>query len=264
MRWIWFAVVGVLLGCDKLDAALPALSLSKRASQGEEAAERAATSEDVARTRTAQQRLSKELAQLRQRLTLPALPEALADCAVANLSIESDGPLATAYVDARTQSKHLIPRRIAERLESEDMSELLHAAELLEGRSPEELSVLEAAVGAWAKRRYLGVFYITDYAGPALILRVGELKRSWVAGHFTAKFALLDTQEQRLLCGYRLHVQNETKDSPIRSRLQSDTRIKLERELAVRLLESAEGQLKRGTPRLTLELPVAGTDPPTT
>jgi hypothetical protein len=261
MRSAWLLLTGLLFGCDKLDAALPALSLQARPPQGEVAA-REANSRDAERARDAQRRLGSDLAQLRQRLSLPALPAALPDCRGVASSIDSELPLATAYVDAREQTKHLIPRRVAERLESEDLSELRHAADQLEGRTPEELAALELAVEAWRKRRVLGVFYVSDYSGPALVLRVGELKRSWVAGHFGARFALYDTVEQRLLCAYTLHVQNDTKDAPIRSRLQSETRIKLERALAARLLELAQAELTRSASRLTLELAVAGIDPP--
>jgi hypothetical protein len=151
------------------------------------------------------------------------------------------------FVDAREQTKNLLPRRVSERLETVDLS-MLHA--LSDEKEPGKANEHGEILAEWQKRRLVGIFYVSDYAGPALILRVGELKRSWFDGRLAAKFLVYDTESSRSLCGYPLAVQNDTKDAPIRSRLQAETRIRLERELSDALVAAARKVLASDLPAL--------------
>jgi hypothetical protein len=160
--------------------------------------------------------------------------------------------LVFSYTDTRTTTRSLLSRRVSERLESGDTTELFRDSEALETKSEEELKKIEASLQSWEKRRYVGVFFISEYQGPALILRVGALKRSWYPGNLSAQFALVDTLEQKAICGYNLRVENDTREAPIRSRLQAETRARLERELGRSLFDAATAQLQRDVTGLKL------------
>jgi hypothetical protein len=234
----------LLIGCEELDAWVPSLH---SASSRERPRVVEAKAKDVAsRTnrRSSEAHVSAEQwERLCQRWTFPAPPSLRELVRCTSVSTPSvDGGLSLVLVDAREQTKNLIPRRISERLETVDRPALRAICDSKErnlGDSDEYGPIFEA----WQRRRFVGVFYVTDFAGPALILRVGELKRSWFAGHLTAKFVVYDAENSRFLCGYSLTVQNETKDAPIRARLQAETRVRLERELGDALLAAARAAL---------------------
>jgi hypothetical protein len=167
--------------------------------------------------------------------------------------------LILANVDARAYTKNLIPRRVSERLESGESSLLATLAEPSLASASGELH-RDAPVSATSltlddldriqRQRFLGVFYITDYQGAALILRVGKIRREWLAGSLSAKFVLFDSEQQRVICATDLRVTNDVKSAPIRSRLQAETRSRLERELGDALRLEAERAMARSAPEL--------------
>jgi hypothetical protein len=204
-------------------------------------------------------RLPQLARQLESKFKPPAMPVVTKEneCSGAP-PLEANGSdskqLVLANVDARTQTKNLISRRISERLESAESALL---ATLLDANPNDlspgtrrsvptaALSLTSEDLGRIQKQRYLGVFYITDYQGPALILRVGKIRREWFEGHLRAKFVLFDAEHQRMICSVDLYVTNDAKSAPIRSRLQSETRGRLERELGDALRVEAERSLGR-------------------
>lgn len=251
MRWLFGVALMGIVGCDRLDAALPSLSAPAPkalvASRGVET-----TRGRASRSVDARASLKTALPKLRQRLTfsLPAEPQ-LPRCEAERFDRDSRDAV-THYVDARTTTKSLLPRRVSEIFESGGIAELFTEMEGLDSMSEEELTRLEGELTVWERRRYVGVFFITEYQGPALILKVGALKRSWYPGQISARFVVFDTAEQKPLCGYTVRAENDTREAPIRSRLQAETRIRLERELARTLRESAITQLSRDVPGLKL------------
>lgn len=258
-RMRWLAVTFVLLsaGCDQLDAALPVLSRATPVARLSEPAR--LPKRDLGHANgQAEDGERKELEEawrtLRERLSFSGLVEGarLPPCSEVTLERAPEPQLSVGFVDARAQTRSLIPRRIAERLESPEIAQVREASDALESRSSEPLEPLSAAVRELQKRRWVGVFYVTDYSGPALILRVGELRRSWYAGSLAATFALFDTEAQKPVCGHLIRVQNDVKEAPIRSRLQSETRGKLERDLADAALAAAGEHVRNSWPQMTL------------
>jgi hypothetical protein len=246
MRWRWLLCAFMSMGCDKLDAALPALSL--RTSSGPALARpRGASDLEPQQDAEKRKRVAVLRSKMRQRWSFPKLAHGrpLQRCTNETVHVSKDEAITLAFVDAREQTKSLMPRRIAERLESAGLSVVQGQHDDLEGSDSEDLDALQLTLSEWEKRRYVGLFYVTDYAGPALIVRLGELKRSWYPGRLAATFIVYDTQERSPICGYDLRVQNETKEAPIRARLQAETRIRLERELANALRDSARAELAR-------------------
>jgi hypothetical protein len=250
MRWSFLFVTLVLFGCDKLDAELPALSLTVPRVTSQAISNNKLTSERVARDRSV---TAQGLIELRARLTFtPPSGQSLGSCQGRLSQKAEDSSLALSFVDARTTTKNLLPRRVSERLESGNVAELLGETDAIETKSVDELRILAAKLATWEQRRYVGVFFVTDYQGPALIVRVGERTRSWFSGRLAANFALIDTVERRPVCGYVLQVENDVSDAPIRSRLQAETRAKLERELGRSLAGAASLLLARDLPGLKL------------
>jgi hypothetical protein len=193
-------------------------------------------------------------AALENKFKPPAMPTlgSGSDCSRVSALAASDADslqIVLAVVDVRTQTKSLIPRRVSERLESGESTLL---STLLESNLGTDSGEVRRDVPASAvsltlddlkrieHKRYLGVFYVTDYQGPALILRVGKIRREWFAGSLGAKFVLFDTDQQRTICSAELRVTNDVKSAPIRARLQADTRSRLERELGDALRIEAE------------------------
>jgi len=196
--------------------------------------------------------------QLEVKFKPPAMPTLTKeqDCAVApSLRFDSSEAkrLVLVNVDARLQTRNLIARRVSERLESGEAALLQSVFD--SNRPGDTMSVGRrdvptAAVtltaddlGRIQKQHHLGVFYVTEYQGPALILRLGKIRREWFEGHLRARFVLYDTEPQRVICGAELFVKNDAKSAPIRSRLQFETRGRLEHQLGDALRLAAERAL---------------------
>lgn len=249
-------LLGALLtaGCNGIESEIPSLF--------------AARSADPLTTDApgnAPERLERMAHRIAVRLKAPAMPSAgsVPDCtepgALASMETESQR-VVLANSDVRVQTKSLVPRRVTERLESGEV-ELLASqidTELAEDRS---LTRKEAPVAASSltredlerieRQRYLAVFYVVQYQGPALILRVGKIRREWLEGSIAAKLVLFDTVRQQAVCSTNVRAKNDVKDAPIRSRLQAETRGKLERALGDALRQDAARVLARGAPQLT-------------
>lgn len=248
MRPVLVLCALLAVGCDAFREELPGLFAAAPRQSG-----------DMSLEPKAPNRLPQLARQLESKFKPPSMPVVGKenDCSVATLleAGNSDARrLALANVDVRTQTKNLISRRVSERLES---GELALLATLLDTTPSDHslgprrdvptaaMSLTSEDLGRIQKQRYLGVFYITDYQGPALILRVGKIRREWFEGHVRAKFVLFDAEQKTVICGVDLHVTNDAKAAPIRSRLQSETRGRLERELGDALRVEAERSLGR-------------------
>lgn len=243
------------LGCSQIEGELPGLF----ASQSALALSTIEPSAPVA------ERLGPIARQIADRLTPPALspPDSLADCAQAPvMSRPSVGTetLVLANLDVRRQTKNLIPRRVTERLETGERP-LLASVVDAPVQEPSSRRGQDSPLSASSltrddlrlieQQRYLGVFYVHQYQGPALILRVGKIRREWLEGSLSARFVLFDTQTRSPLCGIELRAKNDVKEAPIRSRLQAETRSRLERALGDALRQEAQRATQRFAPELT-------------
>jgi hypothetical protein len=208
--------------------------------------------------------LSRLVRQLESKIKPPAMPPAdsVGACSRAPSLGQADAQalqLILANVDSRTHTKNLIPRRVTERLESGEMGLLATLDESSLGATSAEVH-RDAPLSATSltlddlkrieRQRFIGVFYITDYQGAALILRVGKIRREWLSGSLSARFVLIDSEQQRVICAADLRVTNDVKTAPIRSRLQAETRSRLERELGDTLRLEAERAIERCAPEL--------------
>ncbi len=244
------------VGCDAFREELPGLFAAAPRHAGEPSSEPKSPN-----------RLPQLARQLESKFKPPSMPAAAKenDCS-GTLPLEAGNSdakrLVLANVDVRTQTKNLISRRVSERLESGELALLATLFDTIPNdHSPgtrrdvpaAAVSLTSEDLGRIQKQRYLGVFYITDYQGPALILRVGKIRREWFEGHVRAKFVLFDAEQKTAICSANLHVANDAKSAPIRSRLQSETRGRLERELGDALRVEAERSLGRNA--LQLEWP---------
>lgn len=257
MRWLVVACLSSLLGCEQLDAALPVLSRATPIAGSSDAVFATGKTQDSERLAAAPQKeLVRQIRALRQRLNFAsvALDSDVTACKDLRLGQLPLTRLPVAVVDARTTTRSLIPRRVTERLESEEIAMLREASDATELGPGEAAPAFAARLRELSSQSYVGVFYVTDYLGPALILRVGELRRSWYAGTLAVRFVLYDTSAQKPVCGQLIRVQNDVKVAPIRSRLQSETRGRLERELADAAVAEALGWLRRDLPQVSFSL----------
>lgn len=238
------------VSCDSLREEVPGLFAVK----ARDSAESVATTQPPVH-------LPKLARQLEFKLQPPAMPALnVSHACSAATAIDGADPASLQpvllTVDARTQTKNLIPRRVAERLESGEHGLLRSVLDADASADTKRRDVPASATSLTRedllqiqRQRFLGVFYITEYQGPSLILRVGKLRREWYAGSLSAKFMLFDTKDARMICGSELRVSNDVKTAPIRTRLQAETRGRLERELGDAMRRAAE--------QSTSSLPVA-------
>jgi hypothetical protein len=243
MRTTFLLCALLSVSCDSLHQELPSLFDARPLAK-------------AARTAVPQQtqQLRQSARRLESRFTPPAMPtsSSVAACERTATPPRAEGEargLALANVDVRTRTKNLIPRRVTERLESGEVALLATLRDdqpsNIGGALPPDVPASASSLTAedleqMARQRYLGVFYVTDYQGPALILRVGEIHREWFAGSLGATFVLFDTEQQLPICAAALRVRNDVKSAPIRVRLQAETRNRLERDLGDALRVEAE------------------------
>lgn len=240
------------LGCTELERELPELLSSKPALAH-------VVVEDAGR---GVEELGPVAKQIATRLAPPpfaAAVESLGDCAhAATMASSPPGAevLVLANLDVRLQTRGLIPRRVTERLETGEMALLASVEDTGGNAAAKRDSPLSASsltredLGRIEQQRYLGVFYVTQYQGPALIIRIGKIRREWFEGTIGARFVLFDTQTRTALCGVEVHAKNDVKDAPIRSRLQAETRARLERALGDALRQQAQQATARFAPSL--------------
>ncbi len=160
---------------------------------------------------------------------------------------EASRTLILRQVDERVESRELVPLRITEQLRTHELDELGRGFQTGRERDRERLlRELERV----AEHRYLGVYHVTEYAGPELVLRVGELRRKWAPGILRAWLVLYDLTTKQRLCAADITVRSDTEGAPISSRLRSETRQRLEVELGKSLVQKARGRLGELTSEL--------------
>lgn len=171
-------------------------------------------------------------------------------------------------VDARIEPKHLLPMQLIAgtthdgglhrvREQFEDPSETVDLGLPGRLRGPESALLAQKELVKHGEQRYLGAFWILHYQKPDLIYRLGAPRKEWVAGQVVSWLVIHDRVAGEPLCEVSVTASNDTRDAPISSRLRSDTRERLERELAEELLTSA----RRRLPRITAVLRLPEGDP---
>jgi hypothetical protein len=152
--------------------------------------------------------------------------------------------------DPRTQRRNLVAPRIIELVQSSATHPGVAAADSRDGS---ELAATSS--------RYVGVLFVTDYAPPRLIIRMGKLRHEWLEGVMTARLAIFDAQSGEALCAVPIVAHSDTREAPVRVRLQGDTRVRLEKQLGQLVQDAARKGLAEISKTLRWpELPRVDTD----
>jgi hypothetical protein len=239
----WFGpILGfwATLGCDprREQAALPALAKPAASTQG---------------APPLGDRIAYELYRVRQRFgpppgTLERVRQRCPDQTIHQESPDdSSRTLVLRQVDERVESRELVPLRITEQLRTHELDELGRTFEA--GRERDGERVLRDLARV-AEHRYLGVYHVTEYTGPELVLRVGEPRRKWAPGVLRAWLVLYDLDTKQRLCAVDLTVRSDPQGAPTSSRLRSETRQRLEVEFGRSLVRQARQRLAELTSEL--------------
>jgi hypothetical protein len=146
-------------------------------------------------------------------------------------------------VDARNDTRHVLPLRITSRLAEPDLNEL---ESVLSGvGQPEERPEALDAVEALVRKRFVGVYHVIHYVSPKWVVRAGHAKPSWDAGRLDAWFMLHDARTGAALCGTRLVILGDATGAPRAIRLRSQTREQMQAALGDRLRRATPAALAR-------------------
>lgn len=159
--------------------------------------------------------------------------------------------LVLAVRDARFEKKQLLPLALSSPLTQPKLHALRDELGLLPpGRAPSE--VLVAEVEGLGKRRFAGVFHVTEHYGAERVFRVDRGRWEWLPGTLVAWLGIHDASSGAALCQTLLVVKNDVRSAPLAARLKSDTRERLVRELGRDARAEAARALRRISERLEL------------
>lgn len=102
-------------------------------------------------------------------------------------------------------------------------------------RSEADGVAAEREIDGFERRRYKGVFHITQFKKPHLIRKENRRRREWTRGVFEAWLVVYDIDTSESLCQVRVSTLSDVEDEPITIRLRPDTQRKLVRELGQQL-----------------------------
>jgi hypothetical protein len=188
----------------------------------------------------------------------PARPEKFREQPCPDAELDATAPaLVLATADVRYEPKHLLPLDLLERLLGDDRRFGAHAlrfgdttrAALSDEQAEDELAELNEL----AKRRYKGVYYVTDYASPKLVRRKNRTRSEWLPGVIASWFVVHDLRGGKALCQTQVIVRNDVTDEPISRKMKSSVRQRLIGELASAL--HTQGKLALARMSKTLKFP---------
>jgi hypothetical protein len=202
-------------------------------------------------------RVAYELYRVRQRFVPPPGPLERVRQHCPDPTIHQHSPddasrtLVLRQVDHRVESRQLLPLRITDQLRTHELDELgRHFETGRDSGGERDADRLLGELGRAGQHRYLGIYHVTEYAGPQLVLRVGELRRKWEPGSLHAWLVIYDLEAKQRLCAFELGVRSDPRDAPTSSRLRSETRQRLEVELGRSLARQARERLALATSEL--------------
>lgn len=162
--------------------------------------------------------------------------------------------LVLAVHDARFEKKRLLALDLTDALTQPKLHALRDELALAApGQTPS--AALTDEVESLAKRRFVGVFHITEHYGAERVFRMDRSRWEWMPGTLVAWFAVHDAKSGAALCQSLMVVKNDVTSAPIAARLKSDTRERLGRELG----RDVRAEARRALARISseLELPEA-------
>jgi hypothetical protein len=146
-------------------------------------------------------------------------------------------------VDARLDTRHVLPLRITGRVTEPDLNQLDSVLAGIE--RPEALPDVLRAVEGLTSSRFVGVHHVIHYVSPKWVVRVGKTRPSWDAGRLDAWFMVHDAKSGEALCGTRLVVTGDASGAPRAVRLRSETRERMQSALGDRLRAATPAALTR-------------------
>jgi len=159
--------------------------------------------------------------------------------------------LVLAVRDARFEKKNLLPLALTGPLTQPRLHALRDQLALAPpGRPPSEL--LAGEISALERRRFAGVFHVTEHYGAERVFRTDRGRWEWMPGTLVAWLAVHDGRTGAALCQTLLVVKNDTRSAPLAPRLKSDTRERLTRDLGRDVRAEAARALSRISTRLEL------------
>ena len=168
-----------------------------------------------------------------------------------------EGTLSLRVIDARYDTRSVLPLRVTRHLTEPDLNEL---DSVLAGIEPAgDVDGALAQVARLRERRYVGAYHVIHYAGPKWFVRTTTMRPAWDAGRFDAWFVIHDATSGEAKCAARVTVNGDATNAPLRTRLRSDTRDRLTTELGERARSATEDALARITSELRLPSRAAST-----
>ena len=146
--------------------------------------------------------------------------------------------------DARIGAKHLLPLDLVRQIETRELDQidrLFDQPPELGGKLRSEPLAQQAlgAIDAVSKRRFRGVYHITEYAPPALIHKLGKMRAEWVPGCLVAWLAIEDLDRSEVVCQARVLARNDVTGEPVFRRTKSEVKQRLIAELGHDLREES-------------------------
>jgi hypothetical protein len=156
--------------------------------------------------------------------------------------------------DARIDTRHLLPLSLTRKLASERGESTSPSPEPLAGALPSPLAMSRTLreIESSRRRRYGGIFHVTEYASPQLKHRAGKMRPEWSPGMLVSWLLVHDFETGELICQTKLSVQNDVRDEPIGARTKSTVRERLVMELALETRQKSIKALARITSVLKL------------
>jgi hypothetical protein len=192
-------------------------------------------------------------AQIRAALERPLrAPKRRRESRCSNLGALGEGEreLSLRVVDARYDTRAVLPLRVTRHLTEPDLNQLDAVLSGIES-TKEPRAALES-VARFGKRRFVGAYHVIHYGSPKWFVRAGKLKPSWDAGRFDAWFAIHDADTGQPRCTARITIVGDAQGAPLRARLRSETRDKLTTALGERARRATLDVVGRIAPELRL------------
>lgn len=164
--------------------------------------------------------------------------------------------------DRRAEMKTPLPLDFLATLSSDDFADItthltggaeaLWNPDVAKPHTPEDASLVLAALDALRERRYLAELRIEGFVEPKPFRSKGSGRSAWEPGFVAGRLVVYDLTERRALCQAPLSVRGDMNDLALRKGRRESTRTKLQQALSERVYASLETALASITTRLVL------------
>lgn len=154
-------------------------------------------------------------------------------CPKFELANERERELGLAVVDARYDTRSVLPLEVTRHLIQPDLHRI--DAVLAGIERPDELDAALETAQRLAGQRFIGAYHVIHYKGPKWYVKTSTMRPAWDAGRLDAWFVVHDAKSGEALCSTRIQIAGDATGAPLRVRLRSDTRDRLARALGERM-----------------------------